>query len=419
MSKKKPEKPQHIMTPRQISRWEKQKKRQRIIMVSGIFVIVLALAFVGAGWYFGQYKPMQETVIKVNGTEFSMGYYVEMLKLEGAYHSVPDLSYVSDSALQTIQQNELLKQGALELGFSIDDEEVAKELRENDLPDKKVYRDLIRQQLLTDRLLDSHFDAQVPLFAEQRQVMAMMLESQTQALEVRNRLEGGEDFSELAEELSLEPLTRNKGGDLGWVPRTILQDMLRTSIVDDIFSQSVGELSQPIYDDEAQKWVGYWLVEVLERDEEEEEAHIQIMLLGSEDEAQDIRNELESGAEWGPLAVEHSQMKGVAENKGEWLVSPGEMEPVVDEYAFNLALDPGVISEPLRDETAMTKGGYWLIEVLDQDAERRIDTEYRDYLKTKIFDEWMGTLIEDEDNEIASYLDAEKKSWAIEQAARG
>jgi hypothetical protein len=419
LSKKKPEKPQHIMTPRQISRWERQKKRQRIIMASGIFVIVLALAIVGVGWYLGQYKPMRETVIKVNGTEFTMDYYVEMLKLEGAYHSVPDLSYVADSALQNIQRNELLRQGALELGFSVADEEVVKELRENDLPDKTAYRDLIRQQLLTDRLLDAHFDAQVPLFAEQRQVMAMMLESQSQALDVRSRLEDGADFSELAEELSLEPLSKNKGGDLGWVPRIILQDMLQTSIVNDIFSHRVGELSQPIYDDEAQKWVGYWLVEVLERDEDEEEAHIQIMLLGSEGEAQDIRSELEAGAEWGPLAVEHSQLKGVAENKGEWLVSPGEMEPVVDAYAFNLSLDPGVISEPLRDETVTSKGGYWLIEVPDQDTDRRIATEYRDYLKAKAFDEWMVALVEDEGNEIVNYLDAEKKSWAIEQAARG
>ncbi len=419
MSKKKPEKPQHILTPRQMSRWERQKKRQRIILATGIFVIVLALAVVGVGWYLGQYKPMRETVIKVNGTEFAMDYYVEMLKLEGAYHSVPDLSYVADSALQNIQRNELLRQGALELGFSIADEEVVKEIRENDLPDKEAYRDLIRQQLLTDRLLDAHFDAQVPLFAEQRQVMAMMLESESQALDIRSRLEDGEDFSELAEELSLEPFSRNKGGDLGWVPEIILQEMLQTSIVDDIFSHRVGELSQPIYDDEAQKWVGYWLVEVLERDEDEEEAHIQIMLLGSEGEAQDIKSELETGIEWGPLAIEHSQMKGVAENKGEWLVSPGEMNALVDAYSFDPETEPGAVSEPLRDETVTTTGGYWLIEIPDQDADRRIDTEYRDYLKAKAFDEWMAALVDDEGNEIVNYLDAEKKTWAIEQASRG
>ena len=419
MSKKKPEKPQHILTPRQMSRWERQKKRQRIILATGIFVIVLALAVVGVGWYLGQYKPMRETVIKVNGTEFAMDYYVEMLKLEGAYHSVPDLSYVADSALQNIQRNELLRQGALELGFSIADEEVVKEIRENDLPDKEAYRDLIRQQLLTDRLLDAHFDAQVPLFAEQRQVMAMMLESESQALDIRSRLEDGEDFSELAEELSLEPFSRNKGGDLGWVPEIILQEMLQTSIVDDIFSHRVGELSQPIYDDEAQKWVGYWLVEVLERDEDEEEAHIQIMLLGSEGEAQDIKSELETGIEWGPLAIEHSQMKGVAENKGEWLVSPGEMNALVDAYSFDPETEPGAVSESLRDETVTTTGGYWLIEIPDQDADRRIDTEYRDYLKAKAFDEWMAALVDDEGNEIVNYLDAEKKTWAIEQASRG
>jgi hypothetical protein len=419
LSKKKPEKPQHILTPRQISRWERQKKRQRIILTSGIFVIVLALAVVGIGWYLGQYKPMRETVIKVNGTEFAMDYYVEMLKLEGAYHSVTDLSYVADSTLQNIQRNELLRQGALELGFSVADEEVVKELRENDLPDKEAYRDLIRQQLLTDRLLDAHFDAQVPLFAEQRRVMAMMLESESQALDIRSRLEDGEDFSELAEELSLEPLSRGKGGDLGWVPEIILQEMLQTSIVDDIFSHRVGELSQPIYDDEAQKWVGYWLVKVLDRDEEEEETHIQVMLFGSEDEAKSFKRQLEAGEEWGPLAVEHSQMEGVASNEGEYLVSPGEMSGPVDEYAHDPETELGVISEPLRDETLTTKGGYWLIEIPDQDAERRIDTEYRDYLKAKAFDEWMAALVDDEGNEIVEYLDAEKKSWAIEQAARG
>jgi hypothetical protein len=342
-----------------------------------------------------------------------------MLKLEGAYHSVTDLSYVADSTLQNIQRNELLRQGALELGFSVADEEVVKELRENDLPDKEAYRDLIRQQLLTDRLLDAHFDAQVPLFAEQRRVMAMMLESESQALDIRSRLEDGEDFSELAEELSLEPLSRGKGGDLGWVPEIILQEMLQTSIVDDIFSHRVGELSQPIFDDEAQKWVGYWLVKVLDRDEEEEETHIQVMLFGSEDEAKSFKHQLEAGEEWGPLAVEHSQMEGVASNEGEYLVSPGEMSGPVDEYAHDPETELGVISEPLRDETVTTKGGYWLIEIPDQDAERRIDTEYRDYLKAKAFDEWMAALVDDEGNEIVEYLDAEKKSWAIEQAARG
>jgi len=419
LAKKKREKPQHILTPHQISRWEQQKKRQRLILMTGIFVIVSAFAIVIVGWYLGQYKPLRETVIKVNDTEFTMDYYVEMLKIEGSYHQTPDVSSIADSVLQNIPRNELIRQGALELGTSVTDEEVKNLLKENDLPDKEVYRDLVRHQLLIERLLDVHFDPQVPLFAEQRQVMAMMLESEPQALDVRSKLVRGDDFSELAEEMSLEPFSRNKGGDFGWVPKTILLDMLPASIVDVIFEHDVGDLSRPIYDEEADKFVGYWLVKVLERDEEEEEAHVLIMLLGSEGEALRIKSRLEAGAEWGSLAVENSQVKGVEENEGEWLVSPGEMNPLVDEYVYNPDTEIGVISEPIRDETIVTKGGYWLIEVLEEDTDRRIDTAYRNYLKEKALDEWVASVVDDEDNEIVNYLDAEKKSWAIEQAMRG
>jgi len=419
LAKKKREKPQRILTPHQVSRWEQQKKRQRLILMTGIFVIVSAFAIVIVGWYLGQYKPLRETVIKVNDTEFTMDYYVEMLKLEGFYHQTPDVSYVADSVLQNIPRNELIRQGALELGISVTDEEMKNLLKENDLPDKEVYRDLVRHQLLTERLLDVHFDPQVPLFAEQRRVMAMMLESSPQALDVRSKLVRGDDFSELAEEMSLEPFSRNKGGDFGWVPKTILLDMLPASIVDVIFEHAVGDLSRPIYDEEADKFVGYWLVKVLERDEEEEEAHVLIMLLGSEGEALRIKSRLEAGAEWGSLAVENSQVKGVEENEGEWLVSPGEMNPLVDEYVYNPDTEIGVISEPIRDETIITRGGYWLIEVLEEDTDRRIDTAYRNYLKEKALDEWVASVVDDEDNEIVNYLDAEKKSWAIEQAMRG
>ena len=419
MAKKKPEKPQHILTPRQISRWEQQKKRERAILIMGIFVIVLVLAFVGVGWYLGQYKPSRETAIRVNDTEFTMDYYVEMLKLEGAGQPESYLASIADIVSQNIQRNELIRQGALELGLSVTDEEVKREIKKNDLPDKEVYRDLVRYQLLIERLLDRHFDPQVPLYAEQRQVMAMMLESEPQALEAMGRLVTGEDFSELAEELSLELISKNKGGDFGWVPKVILQEMLQTSIVDDIFRHRVGELSQPIYDEEAEKGGGYWLVKVLERNEEEDETHLQLMLLSSEEEAQNIKKQLEAGADWGDLAIEHSQMEGVEENLGEYQVSEGMAAPPIDEYAHNPDTEIGVISEPLRDEDVLTKGGYWLIKVLDEDNDRRIDTEYREYLKARAFDEWIVSLMDDKENEIVNYLDEDKKSWAIEQAMKG
>lgn len=419
MAKKKREKPQHILTPHQISRWEQQRKRQRIIFITVITVIVLVLAFVGMGWYYGQYKPLRETAIEVNGTEFTMGFFVEMLKLESADQPEQNLPAIAENVLENIKRNELVRQGALELGISVPEEEVKKVIKDNDLPDKEVYRTLVGNQLLIESLLDKYFDPQVPLYAEHRQVMAMMLEDEPQALEVRSRLMDGEDFGELAEELSMEMFSRNKGGDFGWVPRAILQDMLLPSIVDEIFSHEIGELSQPIYDEDTEKLVGYWLVKVLERDEEEDETHIQVMLLSNEEEAWSIREELEAGADWGELAVAHSQIDGVEENLGEYEVSQGMAAPPIDEYAHGPDMEIGAISEPLRDEDVATKGGYWLIEVLDEDNERRVDTDYRNYLKAKALQEWTTALIEDTDNEVINYVDDEKKSWAIEQVMRG
>ncbi len=418
MTKKKAEKPQRILTPHQISRWEQQKKRERLILMTGIFVIALVLTFVGIGWYLGQYKPLRETILKVNDTEFTMDYYVEMLKIESAFYSDTDPLRVADTVLQNMQRNELIRQGALELGISVTDEEVKKLIKDNNLPDKEAYRDLVRYQLLIERLLDVHFGSQVPLYAEQRQVMAMMLESQEQALEVRRQLVNGEDFGEISGEMSLNLLSKNKGGDFGWVPRDILQDMLQTSIVDDIFDHGVGELSQPIYDEEAEKGVGYWLVRVLERNEEEE-THIQVMLLGSEEEALKIKKQLEAGADWGDLAIEHSQIKGVKENLGEYLVVEGDMQPLVDEYVHSPDTEIGAISEPISDESVITKGGYWLVKVLDEAPDRRIDTAFRDHLKAKALDEWVTSLIDEKDYEVVNYLDEEKKYWAVEQAAKG
>ncbi len=51
MAKKKAEKPKRELTKRQLSRWQQQRRRQRIIFGSGILIIVAVLSVVGAGVY--------------------------------------------------------------------------------------------------------------------------------------------------------------------------------------------------------------------------------------------------------------------------------------------------------------------------------------------------------------------------------
>lgn len=415
--RKKTEKPKREVTKHQLSQWQKQKRRHRLILILGISVIAAVSGIIGRGWYFDQYLPMHETVIRVNDTEFNMGYYVKMLELSGG--GQPDyLPFLADQVVTAIEQNELIRQGAERLGIVATNSEVDEMLKEFDPPLSRDYRDLIRNEILKGKLRDVYFDQLVPMFAEQRHVMAMFLESENQASEIRARLKGGEDFGKLASELSLDSLSQTENGDLGWHPYGILSETMGTSIPDDYaFALSVGALSQPLYDEAKTKSVGYWLVKVLDRDEEEEEVQLQVMLLGSEQEAQEVITKLENGEDFAALAEELSQHSESREEGGDlgWLTS-GEINPVYQDFVLNAEM--GTLSEPIKDEAVTTKGGYWLVEVLAKEDDRQIEESDRDLFKAKALDAWVTSLWDDPANEIESYLDDEKKAWAIAEAMK-
>lgn len=409
--KKKVEKPKPWVSKHQLSRWEKQKKRQRIILIVGVSIIVAALLVIGVGWFLSQFLPMNQTVIKVNDTEFDMEYYVEMLKIYSWNQSESYIQYISDEVLKNIERNELVRQEALKLGISISKDEVAEELKSFDLPNDEVHRDIVRAQLIIRRLLEEYFDPQVPVTAEQVHLMAMLLESEQQATEVRAKLEKGESFTELAGELSLDYLSKTNQGDFAWHPQVIFNELLPEMVVAHAFNAQAGTLSRPLYDEKVNKAVGYWLVKVVAMNEETEEAHVQALLLGSEAEAKDIVARVEDGEDFDAL---------VQESGGESEITPpGVMSPVIDEFIFDPDLEIGVLSQPIRDDSIITEGGYWLVKVEGKEADRPMGDEDRDLLKAKAIDNWVDSLWDNPENEVASYLTDEKKLWTIEQVIKG
>ena len=227
--KKRLEKPRRELTKRQLSRWQQQQKRQRIILGAGIFIITTVIVILVVGWYVSQYRPLHQTIIRVNDTEFDMEYYVDMLKLSGSDQPAEYMQYIANSIVKDIEQNELIKQGALKLGISVSDDEVKEKLKSLDLPVNDVNSDLVRNQTLIEKLGDEYFGLQVPASAEQRHIMAMLLESNAQATEVRDRLENSGNFTELAGELSLDYFSMTNKGDFGWHPKSILSELLVTS----------------------------------------------------------------------------------------------------------------------------------------------------------------------------------------------
>ena len=168
MAKKKVEKPERELTKHQLSRWQQQKRRQRFIFGAGMAIIIAVLGIFGVGvysqWYIPEYKPLREVVIEVNDAKFNMDYYIKMLKFYGQGVDPQYLSFLADQVVTTIEQNELMKQGAAKFGFSVSDEEVDKKLNSYDPPLSKDYRDLLRASMLRERLLDEYFGPQVPTY---------------------------------------------------------------------------------------------------------------------------------------------------------------------------------------------------------------------------------------------------------------
>jgi len=438
--KKKIEKPRHEPTKRQLSHFKQHQRRQRFIFGSGIFIIVAALVVVGAGVYFGWYvpdvKPLQETVIRVNDTEFDMDYYVKTIKYQiiqlesmGISVGIEQMTYLADGAVTAIQTNELVRQGASKLGITVSDKEIKEKIDEefgDAVPAlmkdyKDVISDMVRSLMLREKLLDDYFDQQVPQSAEQRHVLAMFLESQSQASGVRDRLEGGELFSEVTAELCLDSYCKSQDGDLGWHPREMLSQLVDSDVlVDSAFSAEVRVLSQPIYEGTKFKALGYWLIEVEFVDAEVDYAQLKVMLLSSEQEANEIRARLENGEDFAALAAEFSQHADSKENGGEFEInSKGLFGAAFDEFVFDPELEPETLSQPIKDDTVTTEGGYWMIKVAEAASDRPIDEADRDTLKRDALNQWTAGLPDDPDNTVESFLDEEKTNWAIMYAWEG
>jgi parvulin-like peptidyl-prolyl isomerase len=421
LAKEKAEKPKRELTKRQLSRWQQQEKRRRFIFTIGLSIVIVVLGIIGVGlytqWYVPEYKQRGETAIEVNDTKFDMDYYVKTLGIYTEGMTFLQIYSTADDVTRIIEESELVRQEAMKLGISVSDEEVDEVLKSYSPPLGEEYRDVVRAQMLAGLLDDQYFDTQVPIFAEQRYILAMFLESEQQANEVRARLEASDNFTQLAGELSLEATSKEKEGDLGWQLAGMLTSRLGLSVVDDYaFSTEAGVLSPPVYDEARTKTVGYWLVKVIDRDEVSGEAYVKVMLLGSEPEANEVRARLKAGEDFTQLAEELSQDDASKQGGGDRTISSGETETsVLKDFAFSAELD--MLSQPIYDDTASTKGGYWLIEVTEVDDNRQITDDDRNLLKMDALSKWVESLFDDPANSVKSYLDNEKKQWAALRVA--
>jgi parvulin-like peptidyl-prolyl isomerase len=386
-------------TKRQLSKWQRQQKTSRIIMIAIAVFFAGIIGYTGYGYYDDNIKPFKQVAIEVNDVSFNMGYYVDMLEIQTRSTDPTELhaQYVSNQ----IEQIELMKQGAGEMGIEVEDEEVKAKIKELDLPDNRVYRDLVTADLLQQEVL-THFASQLPQEMEQANIRTILVESQEVASEVQASLQEGEDFNSLLEEFSCNA---NASGELGWLP----QEMMPSTVGEVFPSLEAGEI-KTINDSNISKNIGYWIIKVTEKDEEKG-IFAHTMLLSSRAKAMEIIEKLDDGGDFAELAKEYSQ-DASKENGGElgWITEGYSGSEAFDEVAFNMDLD--TVSAPIRDDGINTQGGCWVVEVLDKGL-HELDDSVKETLAGEDFNLWLSQL--EESSTINNYLDEEMMAWAIEE----
>lgn len=423
MAKKKTtDKPQRQLTRRQLSQYQKQKRRQRFIFIGGIVIVAVIVVLIFAGWLTSEYLPLRKTVITVDKYEYNMQYYIDTIKLYSRVTGQTSVQTVANTVITQIENDALVMLGAEELGISVEDDEVRELLEESETEITDVILDLTKVQLMQERVRSEYLAKQVPASASQVNIRVILLESENQAQEIRDRLQGSDNFSSIVEEFSLHESTKADKGEVGWHPEDVLTDtgILNLAVPGEYaFGAEAGSISQPLYDEDRSKQAGYWLVNVIEKPTEAG-ANIQVILLGSEDEAKDIRSQIDTTENLTALIEEHSQHASSRTSGGMvTAITEGEMSDVIDSYVFDEDVAMGVWSEPLRDDTVSTTGGYWLVEVIDKDDDREISEEDNQRLVSKLYSEWYSGLRESYKDVINhDYLTLEEIQWAIEKAQK-
>ena len=427
MAKKKEPQVVHPPTKRQLTHWQKQALRQRIIAITGIVTILAVIAVIVVPGYFKWYvpdiKPMHETTVEVNGHKFSMAYYVDALKYwEAVYENMYSsggqtfYQYITDSVEQNIEQNEIMKEASVKLGITVSDDAVNQYIKNNSLGNNLAVRDIIRGQLLSQKLTSDYFGPQVPTAGEQRDVLAMFLESQSQLDDIKAQINAGADFGQLAADNSLESTTQSDKGALGSHSKGVFDYLLSTTGLDDaIFAQQVS-IWGDFHDADTAKQVGYWLVKVTERNSDNSQVHVSGMLLSSLEEAQSIKSQLDAGADFTTLAQQYSQKwSDTSKDDLGWITTSST--DAYKSYVFDTTIAVGTISTPIKDTSQSTKGGYWLFKVMSSTTGDISSVDKTD-LTNKAFNTWLTALQTEaqNNNQLINSLDQTKKDFATAQA---
>ncbi len=122
---------------------------------------------------------------------------------------------------------------------------------------EKDLRTIVESQLYREKLRDA-LTADLPAVEEQVWARHILVDTEELALEVIGRLDAGEDFGEVAREVSIDTGSAARSGDLGWFGRNMMVSEFETAAWD----LELGEISEPV-----QSQFGFHIIQKLGMEE--------------------------------------------------------------------------------------------------------------------------------------------------------
>ena len=405
-------------------------------MYSGIGIIVIVIALVAVGMIQGVVLPRNATVLKINDRSFNLDYFTKFLEQMAANSPDQSLATLAPQVMQQMQTVELLRQGAEQRGVTVSADNITGELANRGLPDTAVLRDLVRYELLSKKMKDTYFADQVQDPAPQADVQGLLLEDAMVAAEVRPLVMAADNITGVVQQYGLNYYSQNPPyGDFGWHPENILNKYLGSQIpLDYAFGAQAGDVSQPLTDNTTSKKLGYWVLKVNALNLPEATgnatapvtANVTGVLLGSRAEALAIKARLDAGEDIAPIAAEnpnyslsqqHGGQLGLLSKPAEGSPNPA-ISPAVDAVIFSPDTPLGVWLDPIQDDSLYTKGGAWIIKVVDTSPSRALSEDDRTILINDGYNTWVQDLPNDPSFTIDQSLTPEQQTQAIQQAAK-
>ena len=181
--------------------------------------------------------------------------------------------------LEELITHELLLQEAKKRGFDRDRAllERVERFKERSLLERLRIEDVDSQIKVTREEMKAYYAANAENYAapDELRVSHIVVKTQDEALDLKQRLNQGEDFAALARKVSLDLSTRYKGGDLGLIKKGQMLPQLERALL----TLKVGGISQPVATP-----FGYHIIKLVDRTSG--------ALLSFEDTKEQVREEL-------------------------------------------------------------------------------------------------------------------------------